>query len=91
MARSFTITNTHTQSTNQRPRSNALLNDPNDEGNVNDNDKMRYDPCRKATEREDLSSPLERVCLGQVYPLIWYMFRADELGIYLYLCPYFGE
>jgi len=49
MARSLTIN--QTQSHQQRPRSNALLND----NNAID-DTMKYDPCRKATEREIYSS-----------------------------------
>jgi hypothetical protein len=53
MVQAFTITQTHT--TNQRPRSNAILND---------NDNMKYDPTRKATEREE--HPLEKIDVGQV-------------------------
>jgi hypothetical protein len=52
MVQAFTITNTQ----QQRPRSNAILND-------NNNDNMKYDPIRKATER------VEKIDVGQVYLL----------------------
>jgi hypothetical protein len=59
MVQAFTIT--HTTNQQQRPRSNAILNDN------NNNDKMNYDPTRKATEREEL--PVEKIDVGQVSPL----------------------
>jgi len=58
MAKSLTIN--QTQRHQQRPRSNALLND----NNAID-DTMKYDPCRKATERED-HSPLVQHSVAQV-------------------------
>jgi hypothetical protein len=58
MVQAFTIT--HITNRQQRPRSNAILND-------NNNDKMKYDPTRKATEREEL--PVEKRDVGQVSPL----------------------
>jgi hypothetical protein len=58
MVQDFTIT--HTTNQQQRPRSNAILND-------NNNDKMKYDPTRKATEREEL--PVEKIDVGQASPL----------------------
>jgi hypothetical protein len=54
MVQAFTIT--HTTNQQQRPRSNAILND-----------KMKYDPTRKATEREEL--PVEKIDVGQASPL----------------------
>lgn len=56
---------THTQQ--QRPRSNAILNE-------NTNDNMKYDPTRKATEREE--HPVEKIDVGQVGPL--YLEDFDE-------------
>lgn len=61
MAHSFTIKQPRSQQL-RRPRSNALLND-----NDNDHNEMKYDPSRKATEREKShSSPLEKIDVGQV-------------------------
>jgi hypothetical protein len=58
MVQAFTIT--HNTNQLQRPRSNAILND-------NNNDKMKYDPSRKATEREE--HPVEKIDVGKVSPL----------------------
>ena len=55
MVQAFNIT--HNTNQQQRPRSNAILND-------NNNDKMKYDPTRKATEREEF--PAEKIDVGQV-------------------------
>jgi len=55
MVQTFSIT--HTTNQQQRPRSNAILND-------NNNDNMKYDPTRKATEREE--HPVVKIDVGQV-------------------------
>jgi hypothetical protein len=65
MVQAFTIT--HTTNQQQRPRSNAILND-----NINEN--MKYDSSRKATEREEL--PVEKIDVGQVSLL--YLWDLDE-------------
>jgi hypothetical protein len=51
MVQAFSIT--HNTNQQQRPRSNAILND-----------NMKYDPTRKATEREE--HPAEKIVVGQV-------------------------